>query len=397
MDDTDSGVEQRPSICFVAPKAYGFLTGRTDVPQGGGAEVQQVLLGSELHRRGYRVSFVTWDYGQPDGIEHHGVRVFRMCRPKAGLSGVRFLYPRWTSLWCALRRADAGVYYQRTAGAETGEVALWCWLNGRRFVFAAATDPDCDPRTPHLQDMRSRLLFRYGLIRADRVITQSQVQSEMLRHRGIAATLIRSCGRVSAVTGEPIATAGELPRVLWLGRFAEVKRLHLLLDLAESCPQYVFDLVGKHDAHSAYARQIRARAERIGNVKLLGWIPNNRVGEQYLRARVLLCTSDFEGFPNTFIEAWAHGIPVVSTIDPDGIVERHGVGVVGRDVPSLKAGLMQITQSNHTWAQYSERARRYFLENHTVDAVAAAYEKLLSGFAPGRRRPGRLVPNEVAG
>ena len=50
-------IAQRPSVCFVAPKAYAALSEREDVPHVGGAERQQVLFAEELMRRGYRVDF----------------------------------------------------------------------------------------------------------------------------------------------------------------------------------------------------------------------------------------------------------------------------------------------------------------------------------------------------
>ena len=47
--------------------------------------------------------------GPEDGVEIDGVRVFKMCRRDAGLPGLRFLWPRWTSLNTGLRYADADV------------------------------------------------------------------------------------------------------------------------------------------------------------------------------------------------------------------------------------------------------------------------------------------------
>ena len=49
------------------------------------------------------------------------------------------------------------------------------------------------------------------------------------------------------------------PRVLWIGRICEVKRPDRLLDLAETCPDLNFDLVGPQclragkDYHQRYA------------------------------------------------------------------------------------------------------------------------------------------------
>ena len=74
-----------PAVCFVALKSYGILAGDPRVGQIGGAEVQQVLIARELVRRGYRVSFVVHDYGQPDGLDCDGIRVFKKCPARAGL------------------------------------------------------------------------------------------------------------------------------------------------------------------------------------------------------------------------------------------------------------------------------------------------------------------------
>src|SRR5882724_5079324 len=131
-------VAERASVCFVAPMAYGALSRREDLPHVGGAERQQVLLSEELVQRGYRVSFVVLDHGQPDGEEIRGIRVFKCYRADVGVHGLRFFHPRLSGLWNAMKRADADVYYQRGAEAETGLVGRWCRRHARGFIFAVA-------------------------------------------------------------------------------------------------------------------------------------------------------------------------------------------------------------------------------------------------------------------
>ena len=83
-----------------------------------------------------------------------------------------------------------------------------------------------------------------------------------------------------------------------------------------------------------------------------------------------------EGFPNTFLEAWSHGIPVVSTIDPDDLILEKGLGSVARNVPELVAALRGMMASPERWTGMSNRARAYFLETHHVSKVMPRMERL---------------------
>jgi glycosyltransferase involved in cell wall biosynthesis len=376
-----------PSICFVATGAYGAVSGRPEVRHIGGAEMQQVRIGRELHRRGHRVSFVTLDHGQPDGIEHQGLTVFRMCGWEDGIPGLRFFHPRWTSLLRALGRADANVYYQRGAGPETGQVSLWCRARRRPFVFAAASDSNCVPGLPDLPTRRERVLYRYGLRQATRIVAQTEVQAGLLRDSfGLQSTLIKSCSEDPLGTGEAVPGEARNGRVLWIGRFAPKKRFELLLELASSSPEIGFDIVGGEAASRGYSAKMSEQARRLPNVTLHGWVPPEGVGAFYDRTSLLLCTSWVEGFPNTFMEAWARGTPTVSTVDPDRIIGTHGLGGTGKTAADLRAAIVAL-RSPETWRGCSQRARRYFLENHTIPAAAGRYQELLRALCASQPQP----------
>lgn len=123
-----------------------------------GEGVQQTLLGRALARHGWDVRMVAWDYGQEDGKEWEGIRVFKAYAPQAGLSLLRFFHPRWTGLWSTLARADADLYYTSCAGmlVEPSEPAAArdidvLWVSNIRRVKRPARMLDLASRLPHLR------------------------------------------------------------------------------------------------------------------------------------------------------------------------------------------------------------------------------------------------------
>ncbi len=371
------GQDARPSICFVAHFAYGAMTG-SNRGHIGGVEKQAALMAKGLAQRGYRVSMLTCDEGQEDGTVIDDVQVVKMCRWSAGIHGIRFFWPRWSSLNAAMRRADAEVYYQNGAEYSTGQVALWCRRHGRKFVYSVANDPDCDRRLPEMHTYRERILYRYGLKRADRVIVQTLRQQEMLR-RGFgreSAIIPMPCrGPSEEEYGRSAQMRNDSRRVLWIGRICEQKRPDRLLDLAETCRDLCIDFVGPV-GDTEYARNVWERAKRLANVTAHGPARWEQVVDFYRTARVMCCTSDFEGFPNTFLEAWSWGVPVVSTFDPDNLIAEKGLGRIGKDVSHLAAGIREMLDAPDSWRTASQAARRYYLENHALDVTMEKFDRI---------------------
>lgn len=378
MKKTDFGHNGKPRICFVAHNAYGALAGK-DTGHIGGIERQQSLMARWLVKRGYKVSMITWDEGQEDRIEIDGVRVFKMCRRDAGIKGLRFFWPGWYSLNETMERADADIYYQNCGGYETGQVVLWCRRHGRKSVYSVASDPDCDPRLPVLKPRRDRILYRYGLRHADRIVVQTHRQQKMLRDGfGIDSTMIpMPCSGFSSPKHTRLnASCWKSLQVLWVGRISKEKRLEWLLDVAERCPEITFDVVGAANTYSNYALALIRRAASIPNVTMHGRILHAEMALYYGRSKVLCCTSSYEGFPNTFLEAWSCGIPVVSTFDPDNVITKHNLGRIASSTDELVSAIQESINKPKRWQAASDSAREFFLKNHTPDSCMRQFAQV---------------------
>jgi len=136
---------RRPHICFVAPYAWPVLARDPNLKVVGGAEVQQTILARLLAADGYRVSMVTYDFGQPDRVIVDGVEVFKTYAEADGIPVLRFIHPRLTRMWRVLGEVNADIYYQRSAAMWTGVLAEFCRRHGKRSLYAGASDVDFLP------------------------------------------------------------------------------------------------------------------------------------------------------------------------------------------------------------------------------------------------------------
>jgi glycosyltransferase involved in cell wall biosynthesis len=370
-------------VCFVALKAYAVLTGEDIGCQIGGAEVQQALIARSLVKRGHRVTFLTYDYGQPGRLCIDGIEIRKTYSLRAGFPVIRFLYPRWTTLMRVMRELDADVYYQRGAGLETGEVAWFCQRHDKPFVFATGSDTDCRADLPRLEGWREKALYRYGLHRAHRVVVQSERQTQLMREAfGVEGQLIRSCGP-TLVEPREARQAKEGPwRILWVGRLVPVKRPDLVIEMARCRPDWHFEVVGEANVPSGFSRRIAQDAGQLPNVKLHGPVPYPELGRFYDQADVLLCTSRHEGFPNTLLEAWTRGLPVVSTVDPDGVISRWGLGATAASSDALTDAVDRLLREGDRYRETSARCLVYVREHHSSERVVDAYEALFAGLGP---------------
>ncbi len=372
----------KPHVCFLAPTTWPVLTGDKEIKVVGGAEVQQSVIARELARRGYRVSMISIDYGQPDKAVVDGITVYKIHKPDEGLPVIRFIHPRLTSLWSALTRIDADVYYQRTAAAYTGYMAKFCRMHGRKSIYAGASDVDFLPGQQDIRYTRDKWLFEYGLKRVDTVVVQNSVQRQQLKENyGRDGVLIPSC--YSPPEGVRPDRNGY---VLWAASMRPSKRPELMLEIARRLPAYRFVMIGGPDPgrrEQQYFASIRDAAMKLPNVEVKGFVPFVEAERYFDGARVVLNTSLYEGFPNTFLQAWGRGIPTLAFIDTGS--RRGGVPVydIVGDVSEASWKMERLMRDDILWQQASGRVSAHFRDCHSVDAIVERYEReIVAGVQP---------------
>lgn len=357
-------------ICFIAQNALAALSGDAG-GHAGGIERQQALMANWFAKQGHDVSVVIWGAEDIQKIYAGPVQVIELCRRDAGIPGLRFFWPRWTSLIGALNEADADLYYYNCGDGTLGQIAMWSGRNGRKLIYSVASDVDCEPDFRNLSRGHDRSLYQYGLLRSDNIIVQSDKQAQMLeKNFGLSSTKLPMPSVGSALSDE---TDVERSTILWVGRISPEKRPEWFLDIAEAMPDQTFDLVGAPNNQSEYSQSILSKAERLRNVRVLGRVPYSEMSSVYASARILCSTSKYEGFPNVFLEAWGSGIPVVATCDPDNLISAVGLGGTGSSVTELLAEIGRLMKDQTEYDQVAAQCLSYFQDNHEVDSAMKGF------------------------
>lgn len=374
-----------PSICFVGLRNLPVLAKEYSHYGVGGAQLQQTLLAKALVRRRYRVSMVVADYGQPDGAVWDGITTYKTYRLDAGIPILRFFHPRWTGVWSAMRRANSEIYYVSCADMLLGEAVLFARVHRRKAVFRVASDSDCHPDQLLIRYRRDKELYVYGLRRADAVLAQTAAQQQALLDRfGRPSRIVPSLAAVSGIARQFHDRDID---VLWVGTIRQLKRSDLTLELAARLPGLAFHLVGgPFEQEPSLFDQVRERASLLKNVCFHGPVPYQDIGSYYGRAKVLLNTSDIEGFPNTYLQAWAHGTPVVAFHDPNGVIDREHLGTAVNNMDEMRDAISAFTTDQSMWTVTSSKCREFVTREYDEDSRLAPYLEVFRSLIPQGHR-----------
>jgi glycosyltransferase involved in cell wall biosynthesis len=130
---------------------------------------------------------------------------------------------------------------------------------------------------------------------------------------------------------------------------------------------------GPLPGEEALFREVRDAAAARRNLKFHGRLSYHDANHLYARAKVLVNTSDIEGFPNSYLQAWARGVPVVTLIDPDRVIEREGLGAAVSSAAQIPAAVRQLLGDAAAWKAASDRCCAFMEREHGEDKVLAAY------------------------
>ena len=383
------GIKKNKSIAFISPLGLPLL----QIPPKagpGGAERQFFLFGKGLEKRGWSVYYITDNINSRGGIETvMPVETASFSFMRGGGKGRMLL--DWISVIHAIWKANSYYYVIKTPAYLLVPMSMFTKLFGRKLVFWAQMDFDAYPelRPP------GRLLGIFldlGIKLADIILAQNKRQVEGFKNNfGRESHLIRNISGNLCSDDLPDSEASSVD-ILWVGNSMAKKRYEVMVELAILLPDYSF-AIAMNKADQKRYQEAERRCNEASNIRFLGEVNPVEMESWFGKTKLLVNTSAQEGFPNTYLQAWQRGVPVVSLcIDPDDLVTRHGLGIVvdkhlthlleGDEHTYAKLLISPITKlltDDSNYGKLSENVRAYVAENHSESVLVSRLEQILNG------------------
>ncbi len=373
----EANAEKSLSVFTVSHPKFGL----------GGAELQSYYLASEFARRGWRVTFLAYDRGAPViDLPDNGVKLLLVKESSSVLINafrtLRALFSVRSSV-TYYRNVSHVLFLVRVAAKFTGGRYAWAAMHDERTGRHAASTvlrKGLESRSglrralgnlsAHIQDW----LFLAGVRGAHWAFVQNRRQQGLvLSEMGRPADIVYNAHPIAGGAKE------REPIIAFVAVFKDFKRPELFCQLASrfAGSGYRFVIVGENFPDAEQRQELAALMAESG-VEYLGPRSPDEVGELLSRARLLANTSTAEGFPNTFIQAWMRGVPVVSlVVDPDEIISRHGLGTAcDGSAEALASAVEKFMDNQELWEEHSRRCRAFAVENCNVERTVERLEKV---------------------
>lgn len=359
-------------IVYVNDVVYKYAIG--DPSANGGAERYGWYLMRALAQAGWSVTVgVRFALRQAEVQVIDGVRFLGLTRRTHFLLDWYTLLKNERPDWCFWQCADH-------LWGPAAEIARRL---GIRTAFSTMHDLDVQVRKALTARKNLWPLHLWGLQRSDLIFIQHYGQRDYLPLR-----LQRRAYLLPGIVPLPERVIPQRDRngtVVWAAVIRPPKRPDLLVEIAHRLPMVHFVVCGAPRLSHWDAEKIErimTQLRSLPNVDYRGHVAPEQTVSTIGNASLLLSTSDGEGFPSVFLEAWAAGTPVVSMqIDPDHKIRDYQLGKVAETVEGAVEAVRDLMTTPDRRHEMGIRSRGHVEEVHCPASAVRAFERAVAGMS----------------
>jgi glycosyltransferase involved in cell wall biosynthesis len=171
----------------------------------------------------------------------------------------------------------------------------------------------------------------------------------------------------------------EKPSVIFLARLDPYKRPWIVVELARDFSEVDFHLCGKSQVTGVGAWEPNNLPD---NVHVVGHADGDEKLQMLSSAWLLINTSMHEGLAVSFQEALRCETPILSSVDPQGVVSAFGIyagyweGTGLEGLPRFRAGLRKLLTDHELRARLGREGREWVERTHTPELFYSAFRDL---------------------
>ena len=353
---------KKPCLALLMPGFYEQIVG--------GSEYQSYLLAEYAIASGMDVHYIFIDQGGPFenrlGIELHPLN--KNPFPKTFGSTI-FLYAR--QIIRLLRSIQPTIVYVKGGYSWAGIATYFARRNRCKSILHIGSEKDIihSPMYSMLTkpfDILNQKMIEFAIHHSMTVITQAKYQVELLQKyydRNSEVIL-----QMQPEPEEPL-DKGKPLTIVWVANIKPLKQPNMFIQLARELQYYEnvrFVMIGRPSSDK-YQHKLDSEIQALKNLEYIGEQTIDRVNEILSKYHIFVNTSTYEGFPNTFVQAWMRKVPVVSMlVDPDDILKTRKIGYFSGSFEQMVKDVRGLIENATLRYDMGKRAREYALENHSL-------------------------------
>jgi len=343
-----------------------YLIQDKDLPVGG-ATVQAYYWILGLLAHGQEVGVLIPDNINTNIEKRSNIKFLKTFTVIKNDSVLKWLYPRYSKLNFSIHQFKPKYIYQAGSGFITWILAYISKKKNIIFIHRIANDADTDERIKQRLPFFTRIFYEYGLRNADKIICQNKYQYKNIKKRfpNKSVMVIHNPYFCEFVSND-IVLFKDRNYIAWLGVFQKQKNLPALLYIVKKLPNVMFKIAGKcKKGIDSETKNTIEELKKFTNVTFVGYLKRTEINKFLSNSYALLNTSHYEGFSNTFLEAFAAGTPVISLkgVDPDRIISNNRLGYVCNDYTEIPKLIKRMLNNKH-YFDLCVRCQQYVFKSH---------------------------------
>jgi glycosyltransferase involved in cell wall biosynthesis len=346
----------------------------------GGAPYQAKILVDELVSTGnYDVFYLARRVNesfQPVGYEVVRIPGPEKVRPSR-------LFETTFSLLNVLKELAPDVIYQQVGNAYTGIAAYYAKHNDCKMIWRVSSDKSLEMPLPRLSrnviyEGIDKVMMVYGIKNADAILVQTPLQGRMLlkNYKREADAVIRN---FHPYPKEAIHKS-RTKKILWIANLKKLKQPEIFVRLAKDLLDQSgveFIMIGA-PAISKWFSKLEEEIKLVDNLNFRGSLPQEDVNKLLAESHILVNTSLYEGFSNTFIQSWMREVPVITlNVNPDRIFDQHKIGFCADgEYSKLLYFTKRLINDPSLLSEAAQYSRQFAFEYHSLKNVDKIVEFL---------------------